>query len=191
MGKTDDYKDLIDHYKSEEKDNETRLIGNKRPNSIRQSSSLTINGELQKINGDYVDPEVKGGAKLGYRFYPIKNVSFEIAMIYAEIANKNIISREYFGWDFNAEYMFFPQFKFTPFAYAGIGILYSEYKPFYKANLGGGLDYLFSDRFSLKFYTEYDLGFQDKLDGLTGGKQNDNLWRFGLGINLYFGKQPH
>ena len=87
------------------------------------------------------------------------------------------------------QYLFLPQFKFTPFVYGGFGALLSEYDPFFKANLGGGFDYLISNSISARTYFQYDFGFKDKLDGFVSGKQNDNIMRIGFGINYYFGNQ--
>ena len=183
-----DYKSIVNDYKTESKENETRLLGNKVKNSIRKSMSVSVNIEAQQINGDYKDAVTTYGSKIGLNFLLIKNLYLETSFNNIKIENKDIVERTYFGPELNLHYYFLPQFKFTPFVYGGFGGLFSDYKPFYKANVGGGFDFLLGKNFSIKAYSQYDFGFRDKLDGLISGKQNDNILRFGLGINYYFGK---
>lgn len=183
----DAYKTLLSEYKKEDQINDDRLLGNKFKNSLRKTTAVYAGAELQQINGDYKDPVYTIGSKFGVKFSLNKNLFLEASLNDVKIENKGIVKRDYYGPEVNLEYMFFPQFKFTPFVYAGGGALYSDYKPFYKANVGGGLDYLFTKNFSIRAYSQYDFGFRDKLDGLISGKQNDNIMRFGLGLNFYFG----
>ncbi len=183
-----DYKTIVEDYKTESKENETRLLGNKVKNSIRKTMSVSISAEAQQINGDYKDPVTTYGSKIGVNFLLLKNLYLETSLNNIKIENKGIVERSYFGPEVNLQYYFLPQFKFTPFVYGGFGGLFSDYKPFYKANLGGGFDFLVGKNLSIKAYSQYDFGFRDKLDGLISGKQNDNILRFGLGFNYYFGK---
>lgn len=183
-----DYNTIVNDYKAESKENETRLLGNKVKNSIRKSMSVSVNVEAQQINGDYKDAVTTYGSKIGFNFLLVKNLYLETSFNNIKIENKDIVERTYFGPEINLHYYFLPQFKFTPFVYGGFGGLYSDYKPFYKANIGGGFDFLLGKNISIRTYAQYDFGFQDKLDGLISGKQNDNILRFGLGINYYFGK---
>jgi len=181
------YNKMVINYEKENTENDHKLLGNKVENSLRKTASVSVNVESQKINGDYKNAANTIGSKLSIRISLSKNINVDASINSIKIENTGIVERKYFGPELNLEYMFFPQFKFTPFVYAGLGSLYSEYKPFYKANLGVGIDYLLNKNFSARAYYQYDMGFRDKLDGLISGKQNDNIMRFGLGINFYFG----
>ena len=183
------YYNLISGYKKENEANNQRLLGNKVENTVRKSNFITLNVEGQQINGDYKNAANTIGSKVGIGFFLNKNINLEASVNTVKIKNTGIIERDYFGPEFNIQYLFLPQFKFTPFVYAGFGALFSDHDPFVKANLGGGLDYLISDNFSARTYFQYDFGFKDKLDGFVSGKQNDNIMRIGLGINYYFGNQ--
>ena len=183
------YYNLISGYKKENEANNQRLLGNKVENTVRKSNFITLNVEGQQINGDYKNAANTIGSKVGIGFFLNKNINLEASVNTVKIKNTGIIERDYFGPEFNIQYLFLPQFKFTPFVYAGFGALFSDNDPFIKANLGGGLDYLISDNFSARTYFQYDFGFKDKLDGFVSGKQNDNIMRIGLGINYYFGNQ--
>lgn len=181
------YKTILGDYKKEGQQNETRLLGNKYKNSARKTTAFFASAELQQIHGDYKKAAYNVGSKLGFKFSLNKNLFIDASLNNVKIENTGIVKRDYYGPEVNLEYLFLPQYKFTPFVYGGGGALYSNYKPFYKANLGGGLDYLFSNNFSIRAYSQYDFGFRDKLDGFINGEQNDNIFRFGLGLNFYFG----
>lgn len=181
------YKTILGDYKKEDQQNETRLLGNKYKNSARKTTAVYIGAELQQIHGDYKQAVYTVGSKVGIKFAVNKNLVLDASFNNVKIENTGIVKRNYNGPELNLEYLFLPEFKFTPFVYGGVGALYSDYKPFYKANLGGGLDYLFTNNFSIRAYSQYDFGFRDKLDGFIGGQQNDNILRFGLGLNFYFG----
>lgn len=181
------YAQLAKEHKEENKKNENRLLGDKYPNTLRSFTSLLVTGEMQQINGDYKDAEYKFGNKLGFKIFITPKIGLELSGNFVSIKNKGFEKRDYYGPEVNLEYMFFPQFKLTPFAYGGLGTLFSVYKPFYKAQIGGGIDYLIGRAVSIRLYSQYDFGFQDKLDGLIAGKQNDRVLRFGVGLNIYLG----
>ncbi|WP_255814107.1 hypothetical protein [Chryseobacterium sp. MA9] len=67
--------------------------------------------------------------------------------------------------------------------------MYSKYKPQYKAQFGGGLEYMIGRNVSLRASAQYDLGFKDNWEGLVNGKRKDQALRFGIGINFYFGNK--
>ena len=186
---TKPYHDLISDYKKENETNNQRLLGNKVENAVRKSNFITFNLEGQQINGDYKNAANTIGSKVGIGFFLNRNINLEASFNTVKIKNAGIIDRNYFGPEFNIQYLFLPQFKFTPFVYGGIGVLLSDYDPFFKANLGGGFDFLLSNSLSARTYFQYDFGFKDQLDGYVSGKQNDNIMRIGFGINYYFGKQ--
>lgn len=181
------YAKMLDSYKQESISNDERLLGNKKKNSLRMTTAVIAAVEMQTINGDYKNAANKTGSKIGIKFNVTDTFSIEGSFNSVRIENTGIVKRNYDGPEINFEYMFFPQFKFSPFVYAGGGALYSVYKPFYKANLGAGVDYLLNKNFSARLYYQYDMGFGDKLDGLISGKQNDNIMRLGFGVNFFFG----
>lgn len=181
------YNKLIIGYEKETLANNQKLLGNKVENSIRKTVSIGANFEAQQVSDDYKNAKYTFGSKLAFIFSISKNVNLNLSLNNIKVINTGILNENYFGPEMNFEYLLFPQFKFTPFAYAGAGIVFSNAKPFYKGNIGVGLDYLLGKNFSARTYCQYDLGFTDNLDGLVAGKLNDNILRFGIGINFYFG----
>jgi len=88
------------------------------------------------------------------------------------------------------EYDFLPYEDLSPFAYAGLGTISNiDVTNIYaKLQLGLGLEYLPVPNVGIKLFGEQNVTFTDKLDGLAQGKRDDYFWRFGVGLNFYFGK---
>ncbi|MFP3599833.1 curli production assembly protein CsgG, partial [Chryseobacterium sp. SIMBA_029] len=86
---------------------------------------------------------------------------------YFTLENENIVKRNYFGPEVNLEYLLFPKYRFSPYIYGGAGAFYSKYKPQYKGQFGGGLEYMLDHNVSLRASAQYDLGFKDNWEGLV------------------------
>ena len=183
------YKALIEKYETEEKDNDKRIIGNKYPNNYRQKASLFANVEGQQIKGDYVNPKATVGFKLGFKYFLTDNINLELNANVLTLRNQNILSRSFLVSEMNLEYLMLPKVKLTPFLYAGGGSMFSENQTFFKAQFGGGIEYLMDKNFAIRLSSQYDLGFKDSWDGLIYGKQKDQAIRVAVGFNFYFGKK--
>lgn len=183
------YQALINEYKKEQEHNAGRVIGNRFPENYRQKVSVFANVEGQKVKDDYVNPKMNIGGKVGVKYFLTPNFNVEINGSYFTLENTNIVKRNYFGPEVNLEYLLFPKYKFSPYIYGGVGAMYSKYKPQYKGQFGGGLEYLLNPNFSLRASAQYDLGFKDNWEGLVNGKRKDQALRFALGINFYFGNK--
>ena len=183
------YKNLVDSYINEKKDNDNRIIGNKYPNNYRQKFALFANVEGQQIKGDYVNPKSNVGGKLGFKYFLNDYVNLELNANALMLQNENIFSKTFIVSEINLEYLMLPKYKFSPFLYAGGGSMFSKKSNFYKAQLGGGLEYLIDKNFAVRLSSQYDLGFKDDWDGLINGKKNDQAIRIALGINFYIGKK--
>ena len=82
-----------------------------------------------------------------------------------------------------------PHQRFSPFVFAGGGYNASNYfkQTATKFQGGGGIEYIVTDGFVLKLYTDYNYVLSDELDGLIAGNSDDTYFRIGFGINYYFG----
>ncbi|AZA79523.1 curli production assembly protein CsgG [Chryseobacterium sp. G0186] len=183
------YQALINDYKKEQEHNAGRVIGNRFPENYRQKVSVFANVEGQKVKDDYVNPKMNIGGKVGVKYFLTPNFNVEINGSYFTLENSNIVKRNYFGPEVNLEYLLFPKYKFSPYIYGGVGAMYSKYKPQYKGQFGGGLEYMLNPNFSIRASAQYDLGFKDNWEGLVNGKRKDQALRFALGINFYFGNK--
>lgn len=186
---TTGYQALIKEYNKEQENNTDRVIGNRYPDNYRQKVSVFANVEAQKVKDDYVNPKMNIGGKAGIKYFLTPNFNVEISGNYFTLENENIVKRNYFGPEINLEYLLFPKYRFSPYIYGGAGALYSKYKPQYKGQFGGGLEYMIDRNISLRASAQYDLGFKDDWEGLVNGKRKDQALRFGLGINFYLGNK--
>lgn len=185
-GSEKDYQEIVNQYKTETIKNENRLLGNKYGDSKRENVAVSANAEGIFIHGDLINPEITFGGKFGLKFFFTKHFNVGVNFSNVTVENASIFKGQYYGPDLNLEYLFFPNYRLSPFVYAGGGALFSKFKPFYKAQIGGGLDFLMTKDLALNAYAQYDLGFGDRLDRVISGRQNDNLVRVGLGLTFYF-----
>ncbi|MDW9382739.1 CsgG/HfaB family protein [Chryseobacterium sp. JV558] len=183
------YETLINEYNREQEQNDGRAVGGKYPENYRQKVSVFANVEGQKVKDDYVGAKMNVGGKIGFKYFLTPYLNVEINGSYFTLENSNIAKRNYFGPEVNLEYVLFPKYRFSPYIYGGVGAMYSKYKPQYKGQFGGGLEYMISRNVSLRASAQYDLGFKDDWEGLVNGKRKDQAFRFGIGINFYFGNK--
>ncbi|WP_250252927.1 CsgG/HfaB family protein [Chryseobacterium sp. Marseille-Q3244] len=186
---TTSYQALLNEYNKEQENNNGRVVGNRYPENYRQKISVFANVEAQKVKDDYVNPKMNIGGKVGMKYFLTPNFNVEVNGNYFTLENENIVKRNYFGPEVNLEYLLFPKYRFSPYIYGGAGALYSKYKPQYKGQVGGGLEYMIDHNFSLRVSAQYDLGFKDDWEGLANGKRKDQALRFALGINFYLGNK--
>ncbi|MGV8914474.1 MAG: CsgG/HfaB family protein [Kaistella sp.] len=182
-----DFDKIIANYSSEVKLNDARLIGNKFPSQQRGKMSVFGNVEAFKIKGDYVNSKLNIGGKVGVKYFITDNLNAEVNLSAVTLENEGILKRSVLMSEVNAEYLFLPKFKFSPFVYTGVGSFFHPAKTVYKAQVGGGVEYLISPNFALRAMSQYDLGFTDDWDDYVNGKRKDMGVRFGLGLNYYFG----
>lgn len=185
---TVNYQKMIDEYNTEQANNNNRLVGNKYPNDDRQNLSIFGNVETQQVKDDYVNPATNIGGKLGIKYFLSKNFNLEANANYFKIQNDKIMSRSFFVTEVNLEFLLISQYKLTPFVYGGVATMFSQDKTRYKAQFGGGLEYLVQKNIGLRLSSQYDMGFSDDWEDFASGKRNDQAIRFGLGVNFYIGK---
>ncbi|AZB25012.1 curli production assembly protein CsgG [Chryseobacterium bernardetii] len=183
------YQPLMKEYSKEQENNTGRAIGNRYPDYYRQKFSVFANVEAQKVKDDYVNPKMNIGGKLGFKYFLTPNFNVEVNGNYFTLENENIVKINYYGPEVNLEYLLFPKYRFSPYIYGGAGAFYSKYKAQYKAQAGGGLEYMIDHNFSLRASAQYDLGFKDDWEGLVNGKRKDQALRFAFGINFYLGNK--
>ncbi len=182
-----DFDKIVANYRTEEKVNNQRIVGNKFPQNNRGKWAAFGNLEAFRIKGDYVDPKTNIGGKVGLKYFISDNINAEINVGNVTIENTDIIKRSVFVSELNLEYLMLPKFKLTPFVYAGAGSFFLPNKPRYKAQIGGGLEYLLNQNLALRLSSQYDFGFSDDWDGFINGSQSDQGVRIGVGVNYYFG----
>ena len=157
----------------------------------RGKYALEFSGGGTLINDDYKSPEpramIKGGLK--YFISPTFNVAGSINAYW--LGNKNKLEASYGSFDLNLEAIVLPFDNLTPFLYAGVGYNANNRleNQFYKAQFGGGLEYMTTNNLGFKIFAESNISNTDNIDYLIKGVKNDSFLRFGFGFNYYFGKR--
>ncbi|AQX13100.1 curli production assembly protein CsgG [Elizabethkingia meningoseptica] len=185
---TKDYQKSIDAYNIEQQHNEGRIIGDRYPNDYRRKLALFANVEWQQVKDDYANPKAHINGKAGIKYFFNKNLNAELSVSRFTLENTGILSRSFIVPEFNLEYLVFPQYKFSPYLYAGAGALLSKEKTNYKIQFGGGVEYLLFKNLGLRLSSQYDIGLNDDWDGQVSGKRKDQAVRIALGVNIYIGK---
>ena len=187
LNKPSDFNKIIANYNSEEVMNDTRIIGNKFPEQNR--GKMAVFGYLEgfKIKGDYVNAKMNLGGKVGVKYFISDHFNAEANVNAVTFENVDIFKKDVLVSEVNLEYLFLPKLKFTPFVYAGVGSFFLPYKTVYKAQLGGGLEFLVNKDLAIRAVSQYDLGFTDDWDDFVNGDRKDMGVRVGLGMIYYFG----
>ena len=156
----------------------------------KHSAGLRMGGAL--MNGDYGQQDVSYNFQLNYKYLlKGKKWGLNIAAGILELDKKNEVTKNYNTTiDANMEYIFLPYENISPFIYAGIGTISDRNfnNVEFKVQWGLGVEFLPTDFLGLTLYGEQNITFTDELDGLVQGKRDDYFWRFGLGVNFYFGR---
>ncbi|WP_194852223.1 CsgG/HfaB family protein [Nonlabens antarcticus] len=140
-------------------------------------------------NNDLANPYYEYSATVGakYNFTPFIGIKGQ-ANFY-RIKNTGTLNRQFTSVDLNAEFTILPYEKFSPYVYAGPGLNFADgFNTIdFKAQAGIGLEYLVSPSVGIKVYGDYNAVFSDEMDGIVSGKRDDQYYKFGAGINVYFG----
>lgn len=155
----------------------------------RGNNVVDIAGGTSVINGDYLNPEFEIYFHIGYKRYIIPYLNINFSYNKFNLAFTDVLNEGFMSFDLNLESTLFPNSSFTPFVFVGGGYNASNYfkQTATKVQGGGGLEYIVSEGFGLKLFTDYNFVFSDTLDNLEKGASNDTYFRIGLGVNFYFG----
>lgn len=187
---TANYQALIDEYSREQTQNKNRAIGNKFPDETsRPKFSIFGNLEAGKVKNDYVNPKTFIGGRIGFKYFLNPNFNVEANANIFTMENTDIIKKTFYATEVNLELLLFPRYKFTPYVYGGAGVLMSDMRPRYKAQVGGGIEYLFAENIGLRASSQYDIGFKDDWEGIVNGRRKDQVVRFAIGLNFYIGSK--
>ncbi len=117
---------------------------------------------------------------------PYLNINFNYNRF--NLANEGVFNDGFMSFDLNAEVNILPYDTFTPYVFGGFGTNafndFNSIDP--KLQIGVGFEYLVSNNIGLTIYGEHNYVFNDELDGLDIGKNDDMFYRVGAGLNVYF-----
>tara|TARA_A100001391_G_scaffold177780_1_gene141947 strand:- start:454 stop:912 length:459 start_codon:yes stop_codon:yes gene_type:complete len=148
-------------------------------------------------DNDYSTQELGFLARLEYKKHFGRYFNANLKASAFRIDNGRQYRNVFASADLNGEFALLPNDKFTPFIYAGSGVIialldprndnaFDTGEPFFKVQYGVGLEYFISKKFGIKVFGEHNLVFTDKLEKAVQGKRNDFYYNFGVGLNYYF-----
>ena len=190
-GGEEQVKKIAAEYRKEVEEAESTKLYNRKFEDQRRRHAISLSGGGASIMGDY------SGTDMGYSFYggykyQFKNPSlnFSLGAGFMELDRTGPEIDYNVSLDGNLTYVFLPYENISPYIYGGFGSLSNESfnNMELKVQFGAGLEYLPVDNLGLHLFGEQNILFTDAIDGMVQGEQDDYFWRFGLGINFYFGK---
>ena len=161
-------------------------------NMINRRSKWTVDvaagGTL--VNGDYPSAyyEYALAAGVKYNFSPY--VGLHASVHKFRLINTDLFNREFAATELNVELTMLPYDKFTPYIYGGAGLNHANWfdQNDLKIQAGLGLEYIVSPSVGIKLYADYNAVFSDNLDFVVSGQRDDHYLKFGIGVNIYLGR---
>jgi curli production assembly/transport component CsgG len=178
---------FIAYEKEKDEAGETALF-NRRLLNYRGKTSLAVAPYGTFFDGDYDNSRIDIGGEVIYKYYAGKpNINISMAAGLLTLSNTNVFKNDFISLSTNLEYTILPYDKVSPFLYAGVGGLSDiGFNDFYfKTQYGGGLEFIPIKNLGFRIFAEQNILFNDELDNMIQGKQNDYYWKFGAGINIY------
>ncbi len=157
---------------------------------VRGKNAFTVAGGSAVMNGDFIDPMFDIDFHAGYKRFLGSYVNLNFTYHKFNLGYQDLFNNGFMSFDLNLELNLLPYKSFTPFVYAGGGLNATNYftETDSKVQGGGGFEYLVSKKIGVKLFADYNHVFSDELDGKIFGDSEDIYWRFGFGLNLYFGR---
>ncbi|HFS67460.1 MAG TPA: hypothetical protein ENK67_04535 [Flavobacteriia bacterium] len=181
---------VINEYDKEKEITKNTGLYNRTYTKQREKHALSIATFGNSFDGDYSNSDVNyDGLQIEYKYH-IENSNFAIGGRTSTftLSNEPLFKEVYFASEINLEYIFLPKDKITPSIYIGAGGLYKDFTHYdFKFHGGVGLEYLISKKMGLKFFAEKNITNTDLIDFKKAGKYNDSYYKFGIGLNIYFG----
>lgn len=156
---------------------------------LRGTNVFDVGLGTSVINGDFIDPMFEIYSHVGYKRHISPHLGIDIGYHKFNLAYVDIYNEGFMSFDLNLELTMLPHSRFSPFLFAGAGLNASNHfkETANKFQGGGGVEYIVSNQFGVKLYTDYNYVLSDTLDGLEAGDSDDTYFRIAVGVNFYFG----
>jgi curli biogenesis system outer membrane secretion channel CsgG len=184
---TEEVNTFLDNYAKEKEEADLALLYGRDKNEKRGKLGFEVDGGATYIDGDYANPTPKPMVKAGvkYFFTPYFDISGTASVFRA--GNKDKLDVGYGSIDINLDFLILPYDTFSPFVYIGTGTFFnSAYENIQTKVQGGlGLEYLVTNNFGIKLYSEFNMSFSDTMDYMEAGIRDDYYYCFGMGVSYY------
>jgi curli production assembly/transport component CsgG len=182
---------LLAAYKKENEVADRSKIYNRDFELKRTKMAMEVSGGATLMDGDYSNPLARPFGTLAIKRFVTPSLAISASGTAMKLANKEKLDAGFISFDLNTEWVILPRDAFSPFVYGGIGIggpadLSLVYG---KTQFGTGVEYVVSSHIGIKVFAEYNVNFSDNLDLAKVGVRGDNYYKFGIGLNYYFGNK--
>lgn len=156
----------------------------------RPMNAIIASAGSSVANGDLPDAIFELNLQIGYKRAIATGFNLNLTYNKFNIAFKDVYNEGFMSIDLDLEYLFMEDKVFTPFVYAGPGLLAANgfENSEFKFQLGLGIEYLVSDSIGLRLYADRNFMSSDTLEGIEAGAGNDAFYKLGIGANFYFPK---
>jgi len=187
-------KSILEYQKERDLIPQTDLFGRVLNN---RRSQLMVGGATSSLYylGDYPNPRLGTGIDLQFKYTPRPSLSAYFNYGLSKMSTDVFYEADVSYLEIGAEYRLLPFDVFTPYIFGGGGLITENISnrfdldnTFYrKANIGGGIEYMFNNNVGIKLSADYNYIFSDAFDEVEQGRYNDFYWRGNIGLNFYFG----
>ena len=183
------YRERINYEQKKEEQLKRDYFGIIERPDLRSGWSVTGNGFLGTVIGNYDNPDVNPGGMLRFERGLTRYASLQLGAQRTKISAPDAFGAPVNAADLLLNIYITPQYKLSPFMAAGGGAfvydkmhpeLDDQILPF--MGLEAGFDYRFNERFGVKMSSSYRYLLVDGLDGVAMGKYNDQHWGVNFGV---------
>lgn len=186
---------MFDQYKKEKQLSESTEILDRFLNPDQRGSlGFTLGGGLNKLFGDYSGSNFQFGAKAGIDIMLNPSLALQGQFSRNNIEVRNLFDGRYNQFDLNLKYMVLPYDQLTPYLKFGGSYTVSNSEDFNMdrlvgANYKGGVEYMIKEKVGLFGEAGQTFLFDDNIDGIVQGNQDDYITNINLGISFYVNNQ--
>ncbi len=186
---------LVSEYIEEKNETQSMELYDRVMVDRKYKTSLGVTGGAALIDGDYSTKKLGYLTRFQLKQRVNKYLSLSASFGFIKLNNGKQFSKSFGDLDLNAQVELLPRDDFSPYIFAGGGLIREvddyfpipEYgKTFFKMQAGIGMRYSVNSRFDLNFFTEQNIVFSDSVDRLEQGKRDDFYYGFGVGLNYNF-----
>ncbi len=187
---------LVASYIEDKAQDESTLLYNRLFIDKEYNNAISLSGGFTLPDGDYTTRKLGFMGKGEVEFGLTKYVGVGLAGTIFKIDNGTSYDNIFGSIDLNGHFDILPNDDFSPYVFAGPGLIVDLVKPedesfrfgktFFKFQFGLGLKYKVSPRISIKAFAEQNVVTSDDLDFLDQGRRDDFYYNFGLGLNYNF-----
>ncbi len=187
---------LVANYLESKRIDESTQLHNRAFKNKNHTSTLSLFGGANLIDGDFTENNADFMFGIGYRHLLTDYFDLGLNTKVFKLNNGRSFGHIFGSLDLNGYFDLLPNDNFGPYIYAGPGVVFDIRgagnndvgigNSFLKIQYGLGVSYKLNDKISLKAFAEQNLPFSDNLDGLISGRRDDFYYNFGLGVNYHF-----